>query len=174
MKTESAVTLSSKSGFLGSKGLSNRVPKRVFSFLILVCLSGCLATRNRPAAVVLEFRSGSFSPRPGLTEMNLPGSDHPVYVSAEVLLTNRDVKSARASVGPNGSQVDLVFTRTGAGRFAEATGRNLMQPIVILVDGQVLSAPIVRDRISGGRAVISGAFSEEEARRIADGIVGTP
>ena len=47
-----------------------------------------------------------------------------------------------------------------------------MKPLVILVDGKVLSAPIVREKISGGRAVIAGRFTEEEAKHIANGIVG--
>ena len=44
--------------------------------------------------------------------------------------------------------------------------------LAMLLDGQLISAPIVREKIPGGKAVIAGRFSPEEAQRIADGIAG--
>jgi len=46
-----------------------------------------------------------------------------------------------------------------------------MKPIAILVDGNVVTAPIVREKITARNAEISGSLTVEEARRIAEGIV---
>ena len=128
--------------------------------------------RSQHAPVTLEFRPGSQSPGPGLTKMTVPGSERTVYVSDDVLLSNADVESAHTVSGPSGPQIEIVFTKAGAKRFTKATEQNIMKPLAILVDGKLLSAPIVREKITGRRAVISGQFTEQEARRIADGIVG--
>jgi preprotein translocase subunit SecD len=144
--------------------------KKAIALFLAAALAGCATTECRKAAVTLQIRPGSQSPGPGLTKMVVSGSDTSVYVADDVLLSNTDIKSARVAAAQDGPQIEIVFTEAGARRFADVTETNLMKQLVILVDGKVISAPIVRDRIPGGRAVITGAFSEEEARRIADGI----
>jgi preprotein translocase subunit SecD len=104
--------------------------------------------------------------------MTVPGSKAPVYISEDVALSNADVQSARVVTGPNGQQIEIVFTKVGAERFAATTERLIRKPLGILVDGKLISAPVVMDKISGGKAIITGSFSEEEAKRIADGITG--
>ena len=133
-------------------------------------LTGCGTMRNGEAAVTLEFRPGASSPAPGLTRMTVPGSQAPVYISEDVVLSNTDVRSSRVVLGPTGPQIEIIFTKAGAARFATATESNIMKPLGILVDDQIICAPIVHEKISGGRAVIAGTFSEAEARRIAEGI----
>lgn len=139
---------------------------------IIVALTGCATIRSRPPAVTLEFRPGSQNPGPGLTQMTVPGASSPVYISEEVVLSNEDVQSARVGSGPNGPRIEIFFTKAGAERFATATASNIRNPLGILVDGQLISAPIVMEKITGRRADISGRFTQEEAKRIADGIVG--
>ena len=146
--------------------------KKILLLAMVTALIGCVTVRSRNAAVTLEFRPGSQSPGPGLTEMTVPGSERPIYVSDDAVLSNADVKSARVVPGPSGPQIEIVFTKAGAERFATATENNLMKPLGIIVDGQLISAPTVREKVSGGRAIITGSFSEDEAKRIADGIVG--
>jgi preprotein translocase subunit SecD len=146
--------------------------KTMLTLVVVAALTGCATMRSQNASVTLEFRPGSQSPGSGLTEMTVPGSERPVYVSDDVLLSNADVESARVVSGPHGPQIEVVFTRAGTERFTTATEQNIMKPLAILVDGKLLSAPIVREKITGGRAVLSGRFTEQEAKRIADGIVG--
>jgi len=135
-------------------------------------LTGCATMRDSTSNVALEFRLGSDSPAPGLTRMAVPGSKKPVYISKDVVLSNADVRDVRVSTGPNGPQIEIVFTNTGAEQFALLTVNNIGKPFAILVDGQLISAPIIMDKIFGGKAVIAGDFSPEEAKRIADGITG--
>ena len=44
-------------------------------------------------------------------------------------------------------------------------------PEFIIVDGEIISAPIIKTAITGGRAVIAGRFTRAEANRIAEGIM---
>jgi preprotein translocase subunit SecD len=146
--------------------------KKILILTVAAILTGCTTMRNTGTAVTLEFRPGSQSAGSGLTEMTVPGSETPVYISDEVALSNADVKSARVKTGLNGHQIEIVFTETGTERFAQTTEQLIGKLLGILVDGHLISAPRVMEKISGGRAVIVGNFSKEEAERIASGITG--
>jgi hypothetical protein len=148
----------------------NEDMKKIATLMLMVTLAGCTTMPSAKPGVTLQFRPGSQTPATGLTEMTVVGSDQKVYLSNEVVLSNADVKSARVVTGPSGPQIDIIFTQPGTERFTRATANNIMRPLGILVDGQLISAPIVREKITGGRAVMSGPFSEQEARRIAAGI----
>jgi preprotein translocase subunit SecD len=147
--------------------------KKILVLAIVVALTGCATTRDQKTSVLLEFRPGSQSPGPGLTKMTVVGSEQTVYISKDVVLGNADVSSSRVVSGVNGRlRIKITFTTTGAERFAAATENNVRKPLGILVDGKLISAPIVMEKITGRSAEISGSFTQEEAKRIADGIVG--
>jgi preprotein translocase subunit SecD len=61
------------------------------------------------------------------------------------------------------------FLQAGAERMRQATANHLGRPVAILIDGKVVTAPVVRSLISDA-AMITGDYSREEAERIADGI----
>lgn len=65
-------------------------------------------------------------------------------------------------------EISLQFNSEGAAIFERVTGENIGRPLAILIDGQLVSAPNVRDKISGGRAVISGIGDLEEAQNLAN------
>jgi hypothetical protein len=123
--------------------------------------------------VKLEFRAADEQPGPGLTEMALPGSDRKLHVDSQVLLANDAIRSARARRGEGDAwQIEIAFTEAGAARFAEITDAAVGRPLAILIDSKLVSAPVVRERIESSKAVITGAFNEAEARRIAQGLAG--
>ena len=62
------------------------------------------------------------------------------------------------------------FTGNGVDLLAEITERNLGKPLIIFIDGYQISAPIVRSVIRDGNAQISGDFSREEARQLAQNL----
>ena len=64
-------------------------------------------------------------------------------------------------------QVGLQFDKEGGGLFEEITGRNIGKPVAIFLDGSIISAPTVQQKISGGQAVITGSFSIDEAKTLA-------
>lgn len=68
----------------------------------------------------------------------------------------------------NGSvQVEINFSSEGAEKFRKMTQKNINNAIAIVMDGKVLSAPLVQQEISGGMAVISGNFNLQEAEDLA-------
>ena len=66
--------------------------------------------------------------------------------------------------------VELILTSEGAKKFEELTAQNVGKKCGMLVNGKLLSAPIIRDTISVGRAIIAGIFTEAEAEHIAKGL----
>lgn len=59
--------------------------------------------------------------------------------------------------------VNFRFDRTGAREFGAITEANVGRPFAIVLDGEVLSAPVIREPITGGSGQISGSFTVEEA-----------
>ena len=64
----------------------------------------------------------------------------------------------------NQPRVELTFNSEGAKLFADITKANIGKQVGIFLDGSPISAPVVNEEITGGKAVISGNFSIEEAR----------
>ncbi|MDK2882330.1 MAG: preprotein translocase subunit SecD [Bacillota bacterium] len=88
--------------------------------------------------------------------------------TGKVWLTGKDLKNARFVYdNENRPIVELEFSAEGAKKFADATKANLGKPLIILLDKKVVTAPIVRDVITNGKAVIEGIASAEEAQRYA-------
>ncbi|MCL2260521.1 MAG: protein translocase subunit SecD [Fibromonadales bacterium] len=79
-------------------------------------------------------------------------------------------KPQRLSEGFDAGQVgvSLRFKGIGPKKFASVTGNNIGKKMAIVLDGQVMSAPVIKDRIPGGEASITGSFTFEEAKRLAD------
>jgi protein-export membrane protein SecD len=81
-------------------------------------------------------------------------------------LTGKYLKRSTMQFNPNdGSpEVSLEFDAEGSKIFEEVTARNVGKPVAIFLDGYVISAPTVNEKITGGQASISGRFNIEEAK----------
>ena len=77
------------------------------------------------------------------------------------------VKESHAYYGNDGWTVQLKFDGEGAKQFGKITEQYKGHRFAIVLDGLIQSAPVIRDAIYGGDAVITGRFSEEEARGLA-------
>ncbi|HEY7541141.1 MAG TPA: protein translocase subunit SecD [Methylomirabilota bacterium] len=94
----------------------------------------------------------------------------PYVVQKRTLLTGAELTRAEVSADPNSMgnwQVSIEFTSTGTRIFGEVTEQNVGRRLAIILDGTVYSAPRINERIPGGRAVITGQFSVEDARDLA-------
>lgn len=109
--------------------------------------------------------------RPGQGQIVLPSMDETgVYYTLEEnpVVTGEDLTDARPSFDQNGQPaVDFRFGPSGAKRFGAYTSANLGQPFAIVLDGQVISAPVIRAAITTGSGQISGAMNVEESTRLA-------
>ncbi len=88
----------------------------------------------------------------------------PMLLKSKALMTGDMVKDARVNFGQfNEPYVSLELTTRGSHLFERITGENVGKRLAIILDRIVRSAPSIREKISGGRAQITGAFTEEEA-----------
>ena len=85
-----------------------------------------------------------------------------------VILSGEDIDAAFATVGPSGGfEVGLALTDDAAGRFAAYTAEHIGDPLAIVLDGKVVSVPVIQAEIPGGQVVIAGNFTETEAQTLA-------
>jgi preprotein translocase subunit SecD len=83
-------------------------------------------------------------------------------------LTGGDLQQVSVGFNENSGspQVQLSFTGDGSKKFAEITKRNVGKIVAIVLDDQVIEAPLVNEPIFGGTAVITGNFTVEQARTV--------
>ncbi|MCO5252349.1 MAG: protein translocase subunit SecD [Candidatus Kapabacteria bacterium] len=87
-------------------------------------------------------------------------------LNREPELTGEVITNAQQSFDPttNAPIVNMTMNDDGAERWARITGANVDKRVAIVLDERVYSAPVVRDRILGGRSQISGMANSDEAR----------
>ncbi|MDR2819456.1 MAG: protein translocase subunit SecD [Desulfovibrio sp.] len=91
-----------------------------------------------------------------------------IAVERDAMLTGEDVSDARPAFDRmNQAYVTLNFNSRGARIFEQLTGENVGKRMAIVLDGKAYSAPVIRERIGGGRASISGNFTTDEAQDLA-------
>ena len=85
------------------------------------------------------------------------------------LLTGQSLENAQVKISDRFGEpyVAIKFNAQGARDFDRITGENVNRRLAIILDGTVYSAPVIKERISGGDAQITGAFTMEEARDLA-------
>ncbi len=90
-------------------------------------------------------------------------------VKKESRLTGDLLTGARVNIDSrfNEPYVSIEFNSQGAALFEKITGANINKRFAIVLDGNVHSAPVIKDRISGGKAQITGGFTMEEAKDLA-------
>lgn len=89
--------------------------------------------------------------------------------SKKTELTGNDLEKASVSFDQNTGepQVQLTFTAQGAKEFADITKRNVGKRVAIVLDNQVIQAPVVQTVIVNGDAVITGGFTTDQAKAVA-------
>ncbi|WP_165644810.1 protein translocase subunit SecD [Oharaeibacter diazotrophicus] len=108
------------------------------------------------------------APPPGVTLLrDDEGRSYPVEDRVE--LAGDRLTDARVGFDPTTNEplVSFRFDTVGAARFAEITRANVGRPFAIVLDDKVLSAPVIREPITGGSGQISGNFTVESANDLA-------
>ena len=92
----------------------------------------------------------------------------PYLVKKRVMLTGDVLSDARVSIGQfNDPYVSITFDSKGGREFERITGDNIKKRMAVVLDNTIYSAPVIQDRITGGRAQITGTFSMQEANDLA-------
>jgi preprotein translocase subunit SecD len=93
----------------------------------------------------------------------------PYLLKEKTLMTGEVLKDARVSLDSQFHEpyVALEFDDIGAKLFEQITGANVKKRLAIILDNNVYSAPVIQERIAGGRAQITGRFDTKEAGDLA-------
>jgi preprotein translocase subunit SecD len=105
----------------------------------------------------------------GKGEGGVGGEKTPYVVESRTLMTGEYITDARVrpSSQLQGPYVELILNSTGARLFEQITAANVKRRLAIVLDNRVYSAPVIQERIGGGRASITGSFDIKEARDLA-------
>jgi len=89
-------------------------------------------------------------------------------VERRVMVSGENLVDANAGTDQNGRpSVSFRFNSIGGKRFADATSANVGRPFAIVLDGEVISAPVIREPILGGSGQITGSFTFQAVQDLA-------
>jgi len=93
----------------------------------------------------------------------------PIVLKKDAVMTGEYITDARATIEQNNNQfsVNMTFNARGAKVFERVTEENIKKRMAIVLDGKCYSAPVIQDKIGGGKAQITGSFTQDEARDLA-------
>jgi len=93
----------------------------------------------------------------------------PYVVKKQVLVSGADLTDAQPGFDQRSGEpiVSFRFNTSGSRKFAQATSENVGQPFAIVLDNEVISAPVIREPITGGSGQISGSFTVQAANDLA-------
>jgi preprotein translocase subunit SecD len=93
----------------------------------------------------------------------------PYLLKEKTLMTGEVLKDARVALDSQFHEpyIGLEFDDIGAKLFEQITGANVKKRLAIILDDNVYSAPVIQEKIAGGRAQITGRFTTDEANELA-------
>ena len=139
------------------------------ALLPLLLLTGACASRPQ-----LEMSAAALAPVPGWKEMTPRAGGASVWVSPGVVITSADVERASRGLAEGHPALQLTLTPAGATKLAALSEKQLGQPLAMLVDGELVWAPLIRSKL-GGDVTIAAAgagLSEKDVDRLVEGLNG--
>jgi preprotein translocase subunit SecD len=116
-------------------------------------------------------RTSNAETAPGAGNEILPSLDQEgtfYIVERSPVVTGEELTDAQPSFDQNGRPaVSFRFNPTGARKFGDYTAENIGSPFAIVLDDEVISAPVIQSHIPGGSGIITGNFSVEESTELA-------
>jgi|TARA_B110000438_G_scaffold234799_1_gene231335 protein-export membrane protein SecD len=124
---------------------------------------------GKTANLSFRFISQQSEENFGSEILKFENSDEEALVSKRIILSGDNLIDAKPRVDNQTSETIVSFSldRLGAKRFAKATTRGVGRRLAIVLDGKIISAPIIRDSIVGGNGQISGNFTFQTATDLA-------
>jgi preprotein translocase subunit SecD len=116
-------------------------------------------------------RTAEADTQPGLGQIVLPSMDEPgtwYILEDEHVVTGEELTDAQPAFDQNGRPaVNFRFNPSGARKFGDYTAENIGSPFAIVLDDEVISAPVIQSHIPGGSGIITGNFDVEESTQLA-------
>ncbi len=102
-------------------------------------------------------------------EIDASGQPRKYLIRKQVMVSGETLVDSQPSFDRRTNQpiVTFRFDTRGAKKFGAVTSKNVNRPFAIVLDGKVISAPVIREPILGGTGQISGSFSVQEAQDLA-------
>ncbi|HEY0329142.1 MAG TPA: protein translocase subunit SecD [Rhodopseudomonas sp.] len=122
-----------------------------------------------PTVPADQVRQGGGVPPDSDLLMGAQAPKQPYVIKKQVLVSGGDLTDAQPGFDQRSGEpiVSFRFNTSGARKFAQATTDNVGQPFAIVLDNEVISAPVIREPITGGSGQISGSFTVQGANDLA-------
>ncbi len=127
--------------------------------------------------VVLEVRFVDPVPEPGSLRLPVRGSTDRLPVGSDLILTGADLADVQVQPTPLLTllpsstealkEITLILTPDGAARLSRAVAGATGQRLAVVLDGEVISQPVIQGPLSGEAVILAGDFSQREAQAIA-------
>jgi protein-export membrane protein SecD len=105
----------------------------------------------------------------GVEKLKYENENNEDFVSKRIILSGDNLLDAQPRMNnqTNETVVSFSLDRVGAKRFGKATSKNIGKQLAIVLDGKIISAPVIRDTIASGNGQISGGFTFQSATDLA-------
>jgi preprotein translocase subunit SecD len=134
-------------------------------------LKALIGTTARLTFNAVVSRTTDAGANPGARNLLLPSMDEEgvYYIVEETpVVSGEELVDAQPSFDQNNRPaVSFRFDTTGARKFGDYTAANIGAPFAIVLDNEVISAPVIQSHIPGGSGIITGTFSVEESTQLA-------
>ena len=122
-------------------------------------------TANLTFRFVTQNKNDTF----GVEKLSYEGTENEDFVSKRIILSGDNLLDAQPQMNNQTNETVVSFTldRVGAKRFGKATSTGVGKQLAIVLDGKIVSAPVIRDAIVSGNGQISGNFTFQSATDLA-------
>ncbi len=120
---------------------------------------------GKTANLTFRFVTNNTEDSFGAEKLNYENSDEDAIVSKRIILSGDNLLDAQPRMNNETNETVVSFTldRVGAKRFGKATSTGIGKQLAIVLDGKIISAPVIRDTIASGSGQISGGFTFQSA-----------
>ncbi len=124
---------------------------------------------GKTANLTFRFVTNTTEDSFGAEKLRYEDSDEEENVSKRIILSGDNLLDAQPRMNTESNETVVSFTldRVGAKRFGKATSTGLGKQLAIVLDGKIISAPVIRDTIASGSGQISGGFTFQSATDLA-------
>ncbi len=124
---------------------------------------------GKTANLTFRFVSNDNEDSFGVEKLQYENGLNEDFVSKRIILSGDNLLDAQPRMNNQTNETVVSFTldRVGAKRFGKATSSNIGRQLAIVLDGKIISAPVIRDTIASGNGQISGGFTFQTATDLA-------
>ena len=124
---------------------------------------------GKTANLTFRFVTNNNNDSFGVEKLKYEDSTEEAIVSKRIILSGDNLLDAQPQMDTQNNQTVVSFSldRVGAKRFGKATSTGIGKQLAIVLDGKIISSPVIRDTIASGSGQISGGFTFQSATDLA-------